>query len=158
MVNLRGVRWNYEVKNVPNSTQQSRMGFVFWQLLDFARFLFTTDLLLQLGIRLFMTSPPSGVVGDLDSKFVTLRHEQWAWSFAKALLFGCGPYFLINLQYTFCAIVAVLLGLGKPEDWPPFFRRLCDVTTVRGFWGKFWHRYIRKVGSISIGQRSLARL
>lgn len=34
------------------------------------------------------------------------------------------------------------------QDWPPIFGSLYDTTTVREFWGKYWHQTVRKVGQI----------
>jgi hypothetical protein len=40
------------------------------------------------------------------------------------------------------AIVFVASGLDKPEDWPPLFGNIRDATSVRNFWGKYWHRLV----------------
>ncbi|KAL2844891.1 membrane bound O-acyl transferase family-domain-containing protein [Aspergillus pseudodeflectus] len=39
---------------------------------------------------------------------------------------------------------AVVLGDNHPEDWQPMFGSLRDAFSLRGFWGKFWHRLIRR--------------
>ncbi len=31
------------------------------------------------------------------------------------------------------------------QDWPPMFGFIKDVTTLREFWGRYWHQTIRKV-------------
>lgn len=38
------------------------------------------------------------------------------------------------------ALVFVLAGIDQPEDWPPLFGSLGDATTLRKFWGAFWHK------------------
>ncbi|KIX09593.1 uncharacterized protein Z518_00673 [Rhinocladiella mackenziei CBS 650.93] len=147
--NLRGIRWNWQVKNVLPTDETRRWHFVMRQSLRFFKYLTISDLLLQLAIRLFWTSP-DGQVGGMNSKYLTIRHAHWGWSFVNTLVFGFGPYYFINMQYIFASIVAVLFGISKPEDWSPLFGKLSQVTTVRSFWGQFWHQFIRRsVTSVS---------
>jgi hypothetical protein len=40
------------------------------------------------------------------------------------------------------AFVFVGIGLDEPQDWPPLFGSLSPMYTLRGFWGKFWHRLV----------------
>lgn len=32
--------------------------------------------------------------------------------------------------------------LDSPTEWPPLFGSIKDATSIRGFWGKFWHRLV----------------
>ncbi|CEJ57804.1 hypothetical protein PMG11_06483 [Penicillium brasilianum] len=50
---------------------------------------------------------------------------------------------LIDANYRFASIIFVGLGWDGPENWPPAFGRMKDVYTVRKFWGKFWHQFLR---------------
>ncbi|KAJ5664634.1 hypothetical protein N7462_011447 [Penicillium macrosclerotiorum] len=50
---------------------------------------------------------------------------------------------LIDAHYRFGSIVCVALALSRPEDWPPAFGRMADAYTLRNFWGKFWHQFVR---------------
>ncbi|KAJ4390997.1 hypothetical protein N0V93_004596 [Gnomoniopsis smithogilvyi] len=107
-----------------------------------------SDLFLQLSKRLFWTRPVlDAVSGNLrwqDSKLLTIRHSEWHWSFLKVVVFAGGPYFFINLQYVSASLIAVGLNWSQPEDWPPYFGRVSHVTTVRYFWGSFWHQTLRR--------------
>ena len=117
MINLRGVRWNYQVKNIPKlceQEQRSKRSFVISRSIAFARLLFMADLLLHLGSRLFFTKP-NGDISGLNSKHITLRDSDLRWGFVKTLVFGSGPYFFINMQYVACSIPSVLTGFSKPE-------------------------------------------
>jgi len=114
IVNTRGIRWNFQIKNVPKRGNTTKFKFVVSQAIAFVRFLFMTDLVCQLGIHLFYTAP-DGQVGTLDSKYLTLCDRFWIWSFAKPVVFGATPYFMLNLQHITFSIAAVLLGLSKPE-------------------------------------------
>lgn len=111
MFNMRGIRWNFEVKNVPKTEKRSRGAFLLAQMLNLAYYLFMADLVVQLGIRIFYTAP-DGQVGALNSKYLTLRHPDWRWSFAKALVFGATPYYICCMQYTTFSIPAVLLDVS----------------------------------------------
>ncbi|KAI3326349.1 membrane bound O-acyl transferase family-domain-containing protein [Xylariaceae sp. AK1471] len=142
IANQRGVRWNHEVKNVHPVRTRNKAQFLALQAWKFVKYLLVADLLFSLSRRLFFTSV-DGVVGPLDSHSLTLQHPDWRWSFAKALVFGATPYFMLSMQYAQLAFVSVALGISKPEDWPPPFGRLTDITTVRLFWGKFWHQQLR---------------
>ncbi|KAG6988940.1 thioredoxin reductase gliT [Physcia stellaris] len=149
MFNMRGIRWNFQVKNVPQPKQRlNRRRFLARQLLNLIYYFVAADVVVQLGIRLFYTAA-DGESSILDSKDLTLLHPDWRWSFTKALVFGASPYYICSLQYTLFSIPAVLLGFSKPEDWPPIFGSLGSATTVRAFWGQYWHQTIRKVGIYS---------
>ncbi|KAF2122855.1 toxin biosynthesis protein [Lophiotrema nucula] len=141
LCNWRLIRWNRQTKNVPTSTNLRRSNFLIAQLFKFPKLLLMSDLILQLNIRLFWTAPDGSAF--TDSKRLTIQDPSWLWSFGKALAFGCGPYFFMNMQYVALSIPTVLVGLGKPVDWPPLFGNIKDATTVRAFWGQFWHQSIR---------------
>lgn len=147
-VNLRGIRWTYEVANVPRRVKlwetEGRVRFLLLQLVDLAWLVLMVDLVSQLSSRLFFLDPVT-LLPYLDSKHLSLRSHHVLWSLAKAFMYGAGPYYFINIQYVVCSIVAVALGLSKPADWPPLFGRLSEATTVRRFWSRFWHQMIRKV-------------
>jgi hypothetical protein len=115
--NQRGVRWNHQVKNVPalpQTLRSSKTKFLLYQAWQFGKCMMVADLLFELTRRLMFTTP-DGRVGDMNSKYLTLDHADWRWSFAKALVFGSTPYFMLSMQYAQFAFVAVLLGLNKPE-------------------------------------------
>ncbi|MCJ1380203.1 hypothetical protein MMC17_003306 [Xylographa soralifera] len=140
--NQRGIRWNHQVKNVPRMNATRKPAFLARQAYEFVKCLLVADLLFQLSIRLFFTSP-DGQIGMSNSKYLTIRHSDWRWSFAKAFVFGATPYFMLSMQYAQLSFFAVLLGFSKPEDWPPPFGRLRDTTTIREFWGTYWHQQLR---------------
>ncbi|RYP43674.1 hypothetical protein DL768_009792 [Monosporascus sp. mg162] len=114
IVNQRGVRWNHEVKNVHPAEITSRARFLALQAWTFVKCLLVADLLFSLSRRLFFTNA-DGVVGMVNSHELTLGHADWRWSFAKALVFGAMPYFMLSMQYAQLAFIAVALGISKPE-------------------------------------------
>ncbi|CZT23687.1 uncharacterized protein RCC_09401 [Ramularia collo-cygni] len=143
ILNLRGIRYNTQVKNVPparftSKQQHGKVKFLLWQAVELAYCMFMGDLVAQLSIALFFTPAPT------NSMLLNAYDADWRLSFLKALVFGSGPYFFINMQYVLASMVCVAIGVSKPEDWPPLFGRLRTATTVRAFWGKFWHQMIRR--------------
>ena len=46
-----------------------------------------------------------------------------------------------SLHHTL-AIIFVGIGLDEPEDWPPLYGKISESSSIRGFWGKFWHRLV----------------
>ncbi|KAI1182832.1 membrane bound O-acyl transferase family-domain-containing protein [Nemania serpens] len=147
MINLRGIRWNYEIPHLPKRVtagqRESRIRFLLLQLVDLGWMILMADLLSRLGLELFFMNPATKSV-YLNSKYLSLRSADTLWSITKTLVYGAGPYFFINAQYVFCSVLAVALGVGDPEDWPPLFGKLSEAWTVRRFWNRFWHQMIRR--------------
>ena len=144
IINLRGVRWSHEVKNVPRQSRRlSRRKFMVVTVCDTIFMLVMTDMLLQLSIRVFW-SPEQAIV---DSKHLTIRDANWRWNFIKTLTFAAGPYFFMRMQYDIFALVAVAAGISQPDDWPSLFGKVSDATSVRQFWGSYWHQSLRRVSS-----------
>jgi Membrane bound O-acyl transferase family len=47
--------------------------------------------------------------------------------------------------YDILAILCVSLHLGGPSDWPPIFGSFFKNSyTIRGFWGRFYHQWLRR--------------
>jgi hypothetical protein len=113
MLNTRAIRWNHQVKNVPQVPKQTRSRFLVSQALKFMRNMLIADLLFQAGLRIFWTTS-DGRVGEVNSKCMTMRHDDRRWSFAKCLVFGATPYFMMSMQYAQFAVLAVLFGLSQP--------------------------------------------
>ena len=116
-VNLRGVRWNWQVKNVPAVELEGakhRRQFLVGGLWRTLYYFLAADTVNQLWIHLFYT-PRRGQVGVVDSKYLTLRDEDWKWRIVKSWLWGQLPYFFINFQYAVGSVVFVGLGISRPE-------------------------------------------
>ncbi|KAF2690569.1 hypothetical protein K458DRAFT_287911 [Lentithecium fluviatile CBS 122367] len=155
LLNQRGVGWNHQVKNVPVAPETTKSAFLktrIWQL--FKSFLMA-DLLFQLGIRIFYTNYATGLVGNLDTKHITLAYKNPLWNPVALFVFAATPYFALTAQYTLFSILSVLIGFGSPQDWPPMFNPIGTATTVRSFWGKYWHQVVRR--GISTWSTTLVR-
>lgn len=61
----------------------------------------------------------------------TFMSFQWIWI----------AFYLLESSHCLMAIIFVaILGFDQPGDWPPIFGSLLEAFTLRGFWGRFWHR------------------
>lgn len=118
LISLRGIRWNYEVRNVPKRVRswerEGKVRFLLLQLVDLAWMVLMADLLSQLGLRFFFTDPVTDKLYT-NSKYLSIRSSDLLWSLAKSFVYGAGPYFFINMQYIVCSILAISIGLSKPE-------------------------------------------
>nr|QPP19372.1 Pen11 [Penicillium steckii] len=139
--NLRGIRWNYQVQNIPaeHVPGNSKWRFLLDRFLTFIRLLLMADLLGNLAAFNFYSGD------EVNSRLLTVRHDRFVCQLYRTASVGMIPYTFMNLQYVGGAILWVLFGFSQPADWPPFFGRLAQVTSVRAFWGKFWHQMIRRV-------------
>ena len=108
--NLRGVGWNYQVKNVPHSTApQTKWRFVLYQLGVYVKTYLILDILSMYSSRNFYHSP------DVDLASLTIRDPSWFRSFMNAFYAGANVYHSIELSYTQGSILAVLLGFSQPK-------------------------------------------
>ena len=42
------------------------------------------------------------------------------------------------------AFAHIAIGIDEPKDWPRLYGSVFDAYTMRGFWGKFWHRLVQR--------------
>ncbi|RAH44818.1 wax synthase family protein [Aspergillus brunneoviolaceus CBS 621.78] len=72
------------------------------------------------------------------------RLDQWPGRLACTYIIGLIPsYLFLDMMYRGTAILFVGSGDHSVSQWPPLFGSLADSYTCRGFWGKFWHQYLR---------------
>ncbi|KAJ4492348.1 membrane bound O-acyl transferase family-domain-containing protein [Lentinula lateritia] len=55
-----------------------------------------------------------------------------------------GGYAGIRFYYFTVALVCVGLGVSDPQNWPEAFGSWKEAYSVRNFWGKTWHQFIRR--------------
>ena len=139
LINMRGVRWNYEVKNVHRLPKSSKTQYLMKQLGYLIYHLAMADIVTQVVYQMFLQ-------GELhDAKSLSLRDGNTSQSFLARLCFGMTIYYMMQIIYGVCAMITVGLNISKKEDWPPFFGKVSKVTTVRYFWGTYWHQTLRRV-------------
>lgn len=113
--NLRGIRWNYQVKNIPTGPppKQGKWAFIAGRLLTLARLILMADVLSQLATYNFYTSP-DGKIGNVNSRYLTTRYPSFACQLYRTATVGMIPYTFMNLQYVGGAILWVALGISQP--------------------------------------------
>jgi hypothetical protein len=117
-------------------SQTSRWRFMWTQLLWWIWFYLLMDII-DTGVKLFDFDPMSThpVTGDLPV------YQQLLCS----LGIGLWTYVAIVAEYGLMAMVFVgLLGVSKPESWPPMFEYPFLVSSLPDFWGKRWHYFFRR--------------
>ncbi|KAE9371052.1 hypothetical protein N431DRAFT_425742 [Stipitochalara longipes BDJ] len=132
----RGIGWNWKVKNVPEATplSTSKWSFVRTEALKACVWYLLFDLCWSpISITPYATSSPPDIFSD------SLFRQTFL-----ALMTGIGNYCTLNMQYSLGSALIVAIGLYTPQDWPPLMGRLREVSTVRDFWGKFWHQNLRR--------------
>lgn len=135
---LRGVGWNWQVKNIPQTTPKTKWQFIQTQISKAMLFYFLFDFIwynIQ-GSRYASPSPP-----PLASETIP-RQILWTW------IPGLESYYSLNMQFPLFAALTVGVGLCSQEDWKPIMGNLRDVNSVRDFWGRFWHQGLRRVRDI----------
>ncbi|KAF4980509.1 hypothetical protein FZEAL_3497 [Fusarium zealandicum] len=123
-------------------TRESRANFALQQVSK-AILLWTFDSLVfqTLLFKAFLHIDISDFAPDMELPFVMLSwHQlllraivsvQWIWS----------AYFFLEFCHRLLAIVFVsMLGFDRPDEWPALFGSPLEAQSIRGFWGRFWHR------------------
>lgn len=109
LFNMRGVRWNYEVKNIPPLPKSTKARYLVKQVAYLMYYMMMADIATQIWFQLFFAA------GVENTKYLSLRNGTPLWSFVATLTFGMMPYYMIQIQYVAFAIIAVGLGLSKQE-------------------------------------------
>ena len=108
LLNMRGIRWNYEVKNVERLQPVSQLIFLRRHIPHILHLLFMGDMVSEIW-RHFMFSTGT------NPKYLTVRSSSITYRFAWTWLCGLVPYYLIQIQYVMCSIICVATGISKPE-------------------------------------------
>ena len=92
---------------------------------------------LQIGITDFLPTKESYFrrLGEVTLRETAVR----VWLVTFFLFYSVCLYTTIHDALAF---VFVASGFDNPEDWPPLFGDIRDATSIRNFWGKFWHRLV----------------
>jgi hypothetical protein len=84
----------------------------------------------------------ASVVGDIQLRETLLRA-------VLAVDWVIAAYLVLEGSHHVSALLFVcVLRLDEPEEWPPLFGSMWQITSVQRFWGSFWHRLVvRPYGS-----------
>jgi hypothetical protein len=78
----------------------------------------------------------------------SLYNEPWPQQVLLAWLQAIRAWSSMKFLYHSMAIVAVGAGLSEPRDWPPIYGTWSDAYTVRQFWGRVWHQWLRRIFTV----------
>ncbi|KIK56853.1 hypothetical protein GYMLUDRAFT_75913 [Collybiopsis luxurians FD-317 M1] len=140
LMSLRGVGWNYQMPHIPERSEPppTRTKFILNMLGNLIRCYLLVDLtqnLLRAAPFLHHHQRPQ----DFSLRSLPF-HQRF---FCIATWFTSG-YAAISAQYYTVALVCVTCRFSEPGDWPPPFGSLASSYSVRNFWGKTWHSFIRR--------------
>ncbi|KAI6013227.1 hypothetical protein EDC04DRAFT_3145391 [Pisolithus marmoratus] len=131
----RGVGWSFKAGTsiIPvDSRHKTRASFIASRL----RWLFSHYLLLEVA-TLYMRSNPV----FLSKASVT--SQGYILQCLNVAAIPCQLYAVLTCIHCVLAILAVGAGLDKPWAWPQPFGHWKNAYTVRNFWGKTWHQFVR---------------
>ncbi|KAK0387468.1 hypothetical protein NLU13_5780 [Sarocladium strictum] len=123
---------------IPLRTYLLRQAFIFaWEYL-----------LMDLTFAMSVTQPPEemdAMVGDASEyHYRDLTPEEWQGRITIGWIsWLTSARAVIDMYYRITSIFVLSLGLSSVDIWPPLFRSMADVYTIRGFWSTFWHQYLR---------------
>ncbi|KAH8661568.1 hypothetical protein BGZ60DRAFT_517299 [Tricladium varicosporioides] len=136
----RGVGWNFQTKgtpSIPSSLRhQTRAQFLLQSLKDSMVAFVVLDLFGWYICAMHFSGPIRGEMTMWNLK-------GWERLVVVGML-GVQSRFANEIMYSWVSGAGVLLG-SDPSEWPPFFGSLTESTTLRYFWGGFWHQGIRYI-------------
>jgi len=148
----RSIRSKFQIGNVPafppyfrNRASPGRISFLFRTAVIFA----WQYLVLDLIDTVMASQTPEETLAAYGNNqeylnpFTATREQ----NLTRLMTSVAGSFFIgriiMDFIYRAMALVAVGSGVSEPRDWPPFFGRTKDSYTIRYFWGRFWHQWLR---------------
>ncbi|KAJ3580174.1 hypothetical protein NPX13_g392 [Xylaria arbuscula] len=61
----------------------------------------------------------------------------------STFLFWLATYFILDMFYCAASLLGVMLGFGAVDRWRPLFGSVTQSSSIRRFWGQFWHQAMR---------------
>jgi hypothetical protein len=138
MTSIRGVRWNWQVNNIPH-IDPDRLAAVFDHIFIAIKYNLILDFRDYLALH-HLLDPV-----NIDTYFALPLWHQTLYVMVGILNSAAG----IGLGYHALAAVCTATHLTHPRSWPPMFGSWAAFTTVRGAWGKLWHQMLRRFFTVS---------
>ncbi|KAK7018260.1 putative acetyltransferase [Favolaschia claudopus] len=73
-----------------------------------------------------------------------LGSRPFPWRVVDLFFFAVINFAGQNVLHTVYSIVSVGLGFSEPQDWVNVFGYWGDAYTLRRFWGRTWHQFLRR--------------
>ncbi|KAJ7283325.1 membrane bound O-acyl transferase family-domain-containing protein [Mycena rebaudengoi] len=144
----RGVGWEHEPKGIfrarfsPN-TPKSR--FLARQLASLGYYVLLLD-----AASIYNRATPVFCVGCPP-----IASRPLFWRFIDLYSFAGAQYASQSLLQCLISIISVSINYSRPQDWVAAFGYWGDAYTLRRFWGRTWHQFLRRI--FSTQGRLLAR-
>lgn len=122
-LNARGIGWAHALRHLRTLHRAPRATFLALQIARLCTALLLSDLA-NLHARWNPAFCAHLGMASAGLAWRVVSPVGWAVSAASAM----------SLPHYTASIVAVALGLSRPQDWPPLFGGLADVVSVRKFW------------------------
>ncbi|KAF9465459.1 membrane bound O-acyl transferase family-domain-containing protein [Collybia nuda] len=139
-IGVRGIGWAHEPKHALSIREKNvtRGSFVAKQTISLVGYVFTLRALEVYQHTTGSNYVPKHFSGTAHSIFETLQ---------LPLLASLTTFAHMSMSYTSLGALSVGLKISDPEDWPPLFGALSDAYTIRRFWGRTWHQFLRRMVS-----------
>ncbi|OTA99124.1 hypothetical protein M426DRAFT_325421 [Hypoxylon sp. CI-4A] len=132
---MRGVGWDWQVKNVPAHSDA-----------DIPRFRFVRDRVLEVLRRSVVKVLAVYTIGFCKTVQLSASSTLTI-LLLDAIVSWCGvlwSWHTIGVSYAAGAAMTVFLGLCEPWEWPPIFGSLRDTWSVRQVWSTTYHQLMRR--------------
>ncbi|KIP09829.1 hypothetical protein PHLGIDRAFT_22648 [Phlebiopsis gigantea 11061_1 CR5-6] len=137
ITNVRGIGWNYQIEHSPPLPRHTRLQFIVSRALRIAWYTLLTDI-----TQVFISLNP--IFWLPEDQAQSLRAQGLALSVINIVAFMARSYSTLNMGYDLMALVSVALGLSEPKYWPVSHGKWRDAYTIRRFWGRTWHQWLRR--------------
>ncbi|KAI1087688.1 hypothetical protein F5B19DRAFT_60572 [Rostrohypoxylon terebratum] len=135
MTTMRGIGWDWRVKNVPPHPEA-----------DMAPLQFVWGQVVQLVWRAALKAVAVYVIGFCKAIEPSVTSSAGNW-FLDSVVAWCGAAWswnTIGMSYAAGAAITALLGICEPWEWPPVFGSLGDAWSVRQVWSTSYHQLMRR--------------
>ncbi|KAF8909539.1 membrane bound O-acyl transferase family-domain-containing protein [Mucidula mucida] len=135
---LRRVGWDHEPQNVlrPRPVPgTSRTLFLVRQSFKMLWWILVMD-----GTTLCIRQSPAF---KKDGMSFTAR--PWYWGVTDMFFGALTIESSMIVTHGMVCLVSVALHLSRPEDWAPAFGYWGEAYTIRRFWGRTWHQFLRRI-------------
>ncbi|KAK6524361.1 hypothetical protein TWF281_011269 [Arthrobotrys megalospora] len=138
---LRGIPWNWRVKNVPPQPPYASR----WEyLLKNVPMLFINGCILDVLWKMRVLFDFTKYHGSLEGYGSSASHGLGP--MVVNSVFGMVSMYVTTVfNYQMMAVVFVAIGISRPEDWPPVLGPIEEAYSLRKFWAKTWHQLFRNI-------------